>query len=492
MTKRGYVKIGKLKVGDEVAIPKVHVNTTSFIQTANHVMKRWWAKGLAKSQKFYNRNHADPIVVTKTDLPDVIRLTPQFGRIIGLFLAEGFTSAGRAAWVFSTEKESNTLVPELIGLLKDCLGIEAHTQVRPNNSTIVVAYGVRWADLFKSLCSDGSKNKKLHPDLTSGPRDFLDAVLKGWISGDGYGRRKVIQGVTISRVLAMQMFDIANSLGKMPTIRRMEQKPDHIVKSRQPRWDIEFVTSKPRGDRDWRREQDAEYVWRKVAGIVAEEFSGPVYNMTVEGDNSYIAEGIGVHNCVGYSAAQSEMRERELRGQKFVVLSGSYIYDQINGGRDNGACITDSMTELISDGVPPADDYPSTPQFNRRTQPASRLRFKLGKGIVLTTFDEMVNAILLLNAIPQYPYQVGPSYNPGPSGKCGVSNGPGNHSVHGDDVAWIDNEWCIDHAGSWGTRWGNQGRAYHTERGIMSCAMQNDAYCKIWVIQDPTDPLPGV
>jgi hypothetical protein len=196
--------------------------------------------------------------------------------------------------------------------------------------------------------------------------------------------------------------------------------------------------------------------------------------------------------CVGFSAAQSMMRERALRGQKFVVLSGAYIYDQINGGHDNGACITDSMTELISDGVPPAADYPPHAVFNKRNQPESRLRFLLGKGIVLTNFDEMVNAILLLNAVPQYPIQVGGNYTPGPDGKCGVSAGGGNHSVHGDDVAWLGDVWGIDHAGSWGTRWGDQGRAYHTERGIMSCAVDSDAYCKVYVEVDPSDLPPAL
>ncbi|HXG72305.1 MAG TPA: hypothetical protein VNJ04_16995, partial [Gemmatimonadaceae bacterium] len=43
--------------------------------------------------------------------------------------------------------------------------------------------------------------------------------------------------------------------------------------------------------------------WRRVHGLEFEPFVGPVYNLHVQGDNSYVAEGIGVHNCVAHAWA---------------------------------------------------------------------------------------------------------------------------------------------------------------------------------------------
>jgi intein/homing endonuclease len=45
------------------------------------------------------------------------------------------------------------------------------------------------------------------------------------------------------------------------------------------------------------------YLWRKVREIGHQQFSGHIYNLSVEGDESYIAEGIGVHNCAAAAAA---------------------------------------------------------------------------------------------------------------------------------------------------------------------------------------------
>lgn len=194
--------------------------------------------------------------------------------------------------------------------------------------------------------------------------------------------------------------------------------------------------------------------------------------------------------CVGYSAAQSQMKERVLRGASFQKLSGAYIYDQINGGRDNGACITDSLGVLLTKGVCLDSDYPIHPNFNTRVQPPSISRFKLEAGLTLTSFDEMVTA-LLMGLIVQYPIQVGnPAYNSFNSdGVCGFSRGQGNHSVHADGVAFIGGTWLLDHAGTWGLGWGpwKNGRAYHSEQAIMGCAMQDDAYCKIVTAVDDQD-----
>ena len=207
-------------------------------------------------------------------------------------------------------------------------------------------------------------------------------------------------------------------------------------------------------------------------------------------DSKFINDQGQYGACVGYSAAQSQMKERVLRGASFQKLSGAYIYDQINGGRDNGACITDSMGVLLTKGVCLDSDYSSHPLFSTSNQPPSTSRFKLEVGLTLTNFDEMVTA-LLMGLIVQYPIQVGQSYNRFDSdGVCGFSRGQGNHSVHADGVAFVAGKWVLDHAGTWGTSWGpwKNGRAYHSEQAIMGCAVEDDAYCKVVTVVDDQDP----
>lgn len=230
-----------------------------------------------------------------------------------------------------------------------------------------------------------------------------------------------------------------------------------------------------------------EYLRSKSLGLIPRSEWHPVSRRGMFGPE-FINDQGQAGACVDYCAAQSEMKMRAMKGMSFVKLSGGYIYDQINGGRDNGACITDSMTVLMTIGTCPAADYPK-PVFNRRLQPASLGRFKEELCLTCTTFDEGVTAILM-GLIFQYPYQVGNNYTPSAATGwiCGVSRGPGNHSVHSDGLALINGNWYLDHAGTWGTRWANNGRAYHSEAGVMGCAMQDDAYVKIIPAPDPSDP----
>lgn len=299
LTKNGYVKIGDLKIGDLVAIPKYLPETTKYIQTNNH---RTWVSRLYRENDSsgrmityngtnnFNRKAA---VIQKTVVPDIIELTPKFGRILGLFLAEGGTDKNKLVWTFA-RKEETTLVAELLELLQEVLGAIGHLQFRGNTCKVSV-YGRVWCELFESLCGNGSGKKALHFDITSGPKDFLQSLYEAWLDGDGHEKINSIQGTTISHELALNMYDIANYLGLNPVIRHCDPKPSHGVKSRQRRYDV--VTATGDGHKPL---SDEKTMWRKITSLIAIPYQGDVFNFEVEGDNSYVAEGIGVHNCVSF------------------------------------------------------------------------------------------------------------------------------------------------------------------------------------------------
>lgn len=218
----------------------------------------------------------------------------------------------------------------------------------------------------------------------------------------------------------------------------------------------------------------------------------PVRNRTMFG-RQYCNNQLRYGACVGASCAMVFAKGRVIRGQPFVNFSWAYIYDQVNNGRDNGACITDVIAILLA-GVPPYEDYDAVPQFNRNKQPASRSRFKSVEALTLSSFDEMGTAIQM-GFYPQYPVQVGTNsrvcnYNKlSADFVCGFDPGPGNHSVHSDGMDFLSsiNQWAFDHMGSWSTNWGDEGRGWHTERHIQGAAVPDDAYCLIDVAEDPND-----
>lgn len=344
-TQRGYVPIADLKKGDWAGIPRVTGGESRAVQTANHLEirhrvlpDRTWTTGSVRGR--------GSLSIQSKAVPDVIGLNRGFGRIVGLFLAEGNTTRSKVCWTFSRDEEL-TLAAELQGLLLSELGVESSLRRSSKSRAIQVRiYGVQWASLFESLCSTGSRNKVMHRDIASGCSEFQEGVLSGWIDGDGFThKRGHVSGCTVSKQLAHQMFDIGAALGMRPAISVRQQKPSHGVKKRLPSWTVSFPVTRA----DTYRSQETEsHLWRAVVGVDEIPFRGNVFNLSVEGDESYVANGIGVHNCAGHarSTVMEYINWIDTRGQ-VIQLSRMYAYltAQMESGisGDQGATISGAM-----------------------------------------------------------------------------------------------------------------------------------------------------
>ena len=297
LTKTGYKPVSALIPGDYVALTRYLAPVQSTFRTDDYVTAAETKRATQDGRITYHGPAGVPVVTQVAPLPAEIRLTPGFGRIAGLYMAEGSAATARAIWTFGSH-ERDTLVQELVALLRSELHVEPRIQERPNNSIKVVVGGKQWSLLFARLFGMGAANKGVPAALMAGGQDFLAAVLGAWLDGDGYSRRGSKQGVSVSHRLVMDMHAIATAIGLKPAVRITKTRPSGAVRTRRPRWDLVMAD----GDLDnYRSEQTDTHVWRRVVGLEFEDFAGPVYNLTVEGDNSYVAEGIGVHNCVAHA-----------------------------------------------------------------------------------------------------------------------------------------------------------------------------------------------
>jgi Intein splicing domain len=488
LTRRGYVKAEELQIGDWVCMPRYAPQSSNVILTSDHVETTRWTVRTTHHQEYAGVAGRASAVVTKTPLPDAIVKTANAGTIFGLFLAEGSTDSAKVVWTFNIN-ETDTLVATLVKLLRDEWGLDPAVSPKPANHTVkVVLYGKPWAMLFESLCGNGSGQKVLGSDLMSGPAEFLKAMIDGWREGDGYERRTTKQAVTVSHDLALSMFDIAQFLGQRPSIRLSHPKPSHNVKSRRPRWDIECGQS----DVDsYRCEMDERNVWRKVRGVSREEFSGHVYNMEVAGDNSYVAEGIGVHNCVGHGAASGLMLARAFAGMTFQHLSPCFIYAQINGGRDAGANISDSMEVLRKTGVSLETEVPEGVIYKNRIPPTAyetAKRFKAFDCYSVSTWEEIGTA-LQLGYVVVDSIRVGSGFNNLDSeGVPPVSPGMGNHCTMGGEAMkrMKNGQWKWLKRNSWAL-WGLRGK-YWGVRAHIERQSYFDAFAIKAAASDPLDP----
>lgn len=452
LTERGYVPAGSLVAGDWVAMPCYAPASRKHILTADHVARRAvpvWTQG------GYNQAHEDRYLSV---LPDAIEMTATTGRLFGLFMAEGHVSKNRLVWTFSGS-ERDTLVAEVVRLLKSEWDLDAVIVERKQDAIDIRVNSGAWARLFESLCATGSAFKRMHPDLASGPREFLGSMLEGWLDGDGHDRRNERQGVTISRDLALGMFDIAQALGLRPSIRRYQSKTYGTVKTRQARWEV----SLGQGGKDtYRCKADASHVWRKVKGVEREEFAGPVFNLEVEGDNSYVAEGIGVHNCNGHAAATSGEASRYVSGMPPVDLSAWYVYAILCNGVDRGSMILDALELMSSDGCAPESLVKYgiiNPRSLTSQAHTAAPNYKIEIGSRITNYLELGTAVQRQESI-NLAVCVGNSFNNlNSDGVPGLGRGYCNHAVHvGMGMKRAkDGSWLVKMQNSWTTQWGENG-----------------------------------
>jgi hypothetical protein len=334
LTDHGYVEAKDLAIGDVVALPRYASDSPTVVIRPRELVRR----------------HR----VGSAVLPEKIELTPHAGRLFGLWLAEGSADGTKVRWHYGGH-EGDTLVPETVRLCRAVLGVEAHAAKRPNGTWWVTVYGTPWNALFKLLGGDRVDSKRPHPLLTSGDREFLAAMLDGWLAGDGCHKPNGAQeGVSVSGDLALAMYDIAQMIGRRPVIVHSESPQNAADRYRLPRWTL---TMARHPDAHNYSSQDESHVWRSVRELVVEDYVGPVYDLTVDGDHSYVAEGVGVHNCTANAiGAAIEFDQMKQKLSDVFVPSRLYIYyneRSLEGtvASDSGAQIRDGIKTVASQGA---------------------------------------------------------------------------------------------------------------------------------------------
>jgi hypothetical protein len=198
----------------------------------------------------------------------------------------------------------------------------------------------------------------------------------------------------------------------------------------------------------------------------------------VSGDESYVVfatdlpdipvldrtvEGVGVHNCVGFSVSIAIMHKRARDGYATPKLSGAYLYSKVNGGRDAGAAISDGIDAAKQFGTclevnAPWDDiYPS--RYDRAKCDAEALLYRVDDYWRLESPEDVLSA-LELGCTVGFAVQVNNNFmNLNADGVWGIGHGAGNHAVAIDGKYRHPKtrEWMFPNPMSWGKQVGMTG-----------------------------------
>lgn len=261
--------------------------------------------------------------------PKVLEVRPtniskKLAKLLGYFVAEGSylrqgyrsKKTGTVSHKLSTicfsigYDELNTLGKDIIALCKELFNKECFVRICLNSDTNAISgyeircHSTKVAQQFYNLIGEYAKNKKLSSEIIYASPDIQLEFLKGWFEGDGCLSNQVI--TTSSKDLAAQLSfmllrqnivttpnEVNNQVGYSThitgdTIFRVSIPESFIHKVllgldiKQPKLNFALTENA---------------FLQKISDINYLPYKGKVFNLEVENDNSYIANGVACHNC---------------------------------------------------------------------------------------------------------------------------------------------------------------------------------------------------
>lgn len=177
-----------------------------------------------------------------------------------------------------------------------------------------VISSVELAEYLKAF-GEGAANKHIPEDVFELPDDLAVSFLDGYFDADGHIENGIGSFATVSEYLAYGIKYMINKYYKMPcTIIKKRNHSDSIEGRNLTVRDIYTGTFRNKACKQSHHIIDGNYILAPYKSVLKHDGERMVYNLSVEDDESYTANGLVVHNCTHWSIAQKKNRETEASG----------------------------------------------------------------------------------------------------------------------------------------------------------------------------------
>lgn len=222
--------------------------------------------------------------------------------ILGYYISEGNLAKrtrsdiwGEVQWTF--HKDETQLHQELYDALK-ALNLESRTYHPRGRKTVSIRVtSTALANRLYELSGHLASKKELAAEVMTWPLTHQEAVIDAWAKGDGDLKKDGRQAInTSSPHLARGLYDLLVRCGYIPSwsIQQNNGGPSN----RQAKMPIHRVTFKwTKKDKTNGRRRFANRYLSKITRIEEYWYSGLVWNLSVDGQESYVADGVTNHNC---------------------------------------------------------------------------------------------------------------------------------------------------------------------------------------------------
>ena len=233
-----------------------------------------------------------------------VSVDENFLKLIGYYIAEG--SNHRAYIRFSLGSGELDFAKEIAQLIEKIFGLQASIHIRTGIKTglEVTTCHAGLANIFENLCGKGAASKHIPFIFQELPKEKLKVLLEAIWKGDGTSfianksRSTHCSITSISRILIEQLTDLLLRLNFFPSI--------HIHNSKIDKNDVHHRTAytifwskegRQRYGEVYYTREGIEYWILPIESIHKTNYQGPVYNLTVADDHSYMVSHFAVGNC---------------------------------------------------------------------------------------------------------------------------------------------------------------------------------------------------
>jgi hypothetical protein len=224
-----------------------------------------------------------------------------FARLLGYYLAEGNLCWDRSRFAdrpvgveWNFHHEESEYIQEVVDLVGErgytacCYTKHSCTTVRVNSPAL--------AQEFLATGGQHSWAKRLAPEVLGWSEGILHDLVIAYFNGDGCYREHRVEAGTVSKALAEQMYLLAAKAGIPMTPPIKQHSPSAQKIGARPKYVMQAALA-PEAQEQSQIRVAPEGVWRRVTDVRTIHYSGPVHNFDVEGDDSYVAADVAVHNC---------------------------------------------------------------------------------------------------------------------------------------------------------------------------------------------------
>lgn len=342
LTEKGYIPIEDISVGDKVLTHKgrwrkvtatMHrdgarlwdVNGFGILPTRTTAGHPYYVAKPDQPMEFKKVEQLDGSWYSTMVLPDAESdgYSKEMWWIIGRYLADGWRverkdrpSGGRIVFAISDDKRT-----EFEQRLREAKLHGTYTKERTCGK-----YHVCNNQLYEYLEKFGkyAHGKRIPREALCLPREKAKYFFDGYMSGDGRSDRE--EATSTSAALILGMCIIAQRIGKsVPAVYYTRRDEKCVIQGRECRQRDTYtfrISSK-----SVKGHYRARYVCRELYQPTESDDFGTVYNISVEEDNSYVANGAIVHNCQDISVAGKQVGFQGNRSSLFFRVM--YLIEQL-------------------------------------------------------------------------------------------------------------------------------------------------------------------